>query len=233
MIIQTTQLTKCTIISILLLQNFRIAFSQELSATDSSILKFLFEEQAFLLWQENWKKRLPEFDLTAFQFHEEKELTEQFKDSTSIEKIRNRGHLALTIFSPNGLRAVNPLAGSTVLKKNGYYELGHGDTDALRLYDFTTNTSFPILIIGMYGPGIAGMAWLTDELLVTVGTHYDLSGDFDKTAPAVMIFDLNKMNRRTLIGNFINALDYYKTRRYGEKPLIEPRLMYQFRGKTK
>ncbi len=220
------------IIIILSLQSFKTVWSQNLTTADSSILKFLSEEQAFLLWQENWKKRLPEFDLTAFKFKEEKKLTEQFKDSTSIEKIRSRGHLALTLFSPNGLRAVNPMSGSTVLKKNGYYELYPGHNYPLKLYDFITNTSFSILFISRYGPGIAGMAWLTNALLVAVGERFDLSGKFDKVAPAVMIFDLNKMNRRILIGDFINALDYYKTRRYGERPLVEPRLMYQFQGKN-
>ena len=127
---------------------------------------------------------------------------------------------------------MNPLAGSGVIEKNGNYYFAHGDSDELRLYDFTTNTSFRILFIGMYGPLIDGIAWLTDELLAAGGEHFDLSGETDKVAPAVMVFDLNKMTMRTLVGKFINTLDYFKTRRLGEKPLTEPRLMFQFRRKN-
>ncbi|MCH8128260.1 hypothetical protein IIC38_20285 [candidate division KSB1 bacterium] len=217
---------------ILFLQSSKIAFSQEVSTSDSTILRFLSEQSAFLLWQQDWKKRLPEFDLTSFQIKDEKELTEHYKESISIEKIRSRNQLALMLFSPDGLRAVNTRPGATVYKKNGYYELGYGDTGALKLYNFNTNTSFRLLFSGMSGPETVGIAWLTDALLVTVGTLWDLSGEFDKTAPAVMIFDLDKMTRRTLIGNFINALDFYKTRRLGNKPLTEPRLMFLYRGKN-
>ena len=61
---------------ILFLQSSKIAFSQEVSTSDSTILRFLSEQSAFLLWQQDWKKRLPEFDLTSFQIKDEKELTE-------------------------------------------------------------------------------------------------------------------------------------------------------------
>ncbi len=227
---QTTK--KCFLcmfmVTILIYQNTKIASGQETSHADSTILTFLSQEQAFLLWQENWKKRLPEFNLTAFKFKEEKKLTEQFKDSTSIEKIRGKRHLALMLFSPSGLMAVNPRAGTEVIKKKAYYSLAHGDSDELRLYDFTSNTSFRLLFISNYGPLIEGITWLTDEMLVAVGERFDLSGEFDKVAPAVMIFDLNQMTMRMLVGNFIKALDYYKTRKYGEKPLFEPRLIYLF-----
>ena len=196
-------------------------------------MQFLSEQHAFLLWQQGWKKRLPEFDLTAFRFLNEKKLTEQFKNSTSIEKIRSKKHLALTIFSPNGLRGVNPRAGSGVIQKGGHYSLAHDDSDELRLYDFNSNTSFRLLFIGNYGPSIDGIAWLTDELLVAVGERFDLSGEYDKVAPAVMILDLEKMTMRMLVGNFIKSLNYYKTRKYGEKPLFEPRLAYLFRNVRK
>ncbi len=216
------------IITLPILQNVKVACGQKATHTDSTILRLLSEEQAFLLWQENWKKRLPEFDLSAFKFKEEKKLTEQFEDSTSIDKIRSKKHLALTLFSPNGLLAVNPRAGSGIIQKRGYYSLAHGDSDELRLYDFTSNKSFRLLLISNYGPLIDGIAWLTDDLLVAVGERFDLSGEFDKVAPAVMTFDLNQMTMRMFIGDFIRSQLYYTTRKYGAKPLSEPRLAYLF-----
>ncbi|MGH7493045.1 MAG: hypothetical protein ACREOO_11690 [bacterium] len=195
------------------------------------VLQFLSDQRAFLLWYEDWKKRLPEMELTTFQFRKEENLTEMLRDSTSIDRIRNRGHLALTIFSPNGRRAVNPMASSEVIKKNDYYDLVRDDSNELRLYDFTTNTSSRILFIGNYGPWIEGIAWLTDNLVVTVGEHFDLSGKTDMMAPAIMLFDFNKMTMRTMVGEFIPALNYFKTRRLGGELLTEPRLMFQFYAK--
>ncbi|MCI0693759.1 hypothetical protein L0337_17350 [candidate division KSB1 bacterium] len=87
-----------------------------------------------------------------------------------------------------------------------------------------------ILFIGNYGPWIDGIAWLTDELVVAVGEHFDLSGETDMIALAVMLFDFNKMTMRTLVGKFIPTLDYFKNRRLGGKLLTEPRLIFQFRG---
>ena len=229
---ELSTLTKFAIIGILFLQSYKMAFSQEVSTSDSTILRFLSEQSAFLLWQQDWKKRLPGFDLTTFQLYREAEITKLKVKPRSIEEIRSRNHLAFMLFSPDGLRAINAMAGSTVLKKNGYYERYFGHNYPLRLYDFATNTSFSIFTVGRYGPGIVGIAWLTDALLVTVGTEWNLKGDYDKTAPAVMIFDLDKKTWRTLTGNFINALDFYKTRRLDHKPLTEPRLMFLYRGKN-
>jgi hypothetical protein len=183
-------------------------FGRQLQEEDSRVLALLSDRRAFLSWHQEWEQHIPDLNLSDFQFEREQQIRKEHP-----RRIDSLGFHPLIISSPDGRRALNGWAGSEVYKKDGQYRLGFDDSDHMRLYDSALDTSYQVLFTGSYYPWIRGVAWLDDERFAAVGEVHDLSGPQDTIAPAVMIFDLDAMRIRFLVGKYVHAQDYHQKRR--------------------
>jgi len=194
-----------------------ISFLNAQSINSLKILDHLHQREAFLAWQKEWRQHLPNLNISEFKLRTQ----ENFKLSNP-EKINSSKLSPFIIINPSGNKA---LLGWTpeIIKKENDYHLAWDDGSAIRLFDFSTDTSFQIL----YGKWIRGIAWLNEDLFVTVGEFRDLKGENDRIVPEVSIFDLNSLKIHSFIGDFILISDYFKKRKSPLLMLTELNLSFK------
>jgi len=192
-----------------------VLYAQEtVRSYELHILEMLSTQNPFGGWQSKWKELLPSFRLKDFTLHSERPITLEFPRTIEIVSVLGSPQISFFSFSPNGRVAVSPYW--ELVQEGSSYRVGYDDGVEWRLYDFIDRKSYRILYAGNYGPGINGLAWVTGNLFLAVGTIWDLTErNKDKVAPAIMLFDFESMKMRTLIGNYIEASVFYRNRPAG------------------